>query len=211
MSHEERRRFLANISADTERLSQLVRRLLDLARADMASPQVDVAVDFNSIVRRIADAMSRKTFTVKADLPVTTTRIAVPEATVETVLTALIENARQAGATRVDIKARRQEGRLSLSVADNGPGIPPADRARVFEPFFTSRRAEGGSGLGLSIARSLLAASKGEIAVGKSETGARFDIKLPLAPGALFSARQNHGGETKPARRRRKMDDPSPL
>lgn len=200
MSDEERRRFLANISADTARLSQLVRRLLDLARADMAVPETDVAADLQGVVRRLADAMSLQGFSVRADLQAALPKVAVPEETLETVLTAVIENSRQAGARKVEIRSRRVEGKVVLSVTDDGPGIPPADFAKVFEPFFTSHRADGGSGLGLPIARSLLAASKAEIALVKSEAGARFDIRLPIAHAALFPARHDHKAGKRPAK-----------
>jgi signal transduction histidine kinase len=63
---------------------------------------------------------------------------------------------------------------VTVRVADNGKGIAEADRARIFEPFFTGNREAGGTGLGLPIARSLLAA-----------TGAAIDIE-PGGPGAIF-------------------------
>jgi two-component system sensor histidine kinase ChvG len=97
------------------------------------------------------------------------------------VLTALVENSRQAGATKVAIAARQAEEAVILAVTDNGPGIAEGDRARLFEPFFTTRREDGGTGLGLSIARSLLAASHAGIAVVPATSGAAFEITLPLA------------------------------
>jgi len=70
---------------------------------------------------------------------------------------------------------------LHVTVSDDGPGIPAADRARIFEPFFTTRRASGGSGLGLPIVNSLIAAGGGSLALAESESGACFEIVLPLA------------------------------
>ena len=181
MSEADRRRFLSNISADTRRLSQLVGRLMDLAKADMATPEAGVAADLEGTVRRLADAMSGPDFVIVLDLPPALPEVAAAPAAIETVLTTLIENARQAGASTVTIKARPTGHIVALTVTDNGPGIPKADLARVFEPFFTSRRTDGGSGLGLPIARSLLAASKGEITAVKAASGARFEVKLPVA------------------------------
>jgi signal transduction histidine kinase len=118
---------------------------------------------------------------VLLDLPAGLPPVAAPEATVETVLTTLVENSRQAGAKAVTIRAAVVGDEVVLRVTDNGPGVPAADRDRLFEPFFTSRRETGGTGLGLSIARSLLAACGGTIASVRAKEGARFEIFLPAA------------------------------
>ena len=91
----------------------------------------------------------------------------------------LVENSRQAGAAGVRIEAAAEGGRVRLRVSDDGPGVPPADHARIFEPFHTRRRAEGGSGLGLSIARRLTRSLGGELRV-ESEPGigSTFTIRL---------------------------------
>ncbi len=181
MSHEERERFLTNIAADSGRLNQLVTRLLDLARADMARPEAGIAVDVAPAARRVADALGGRGLTVSLDLPDALPRVAAPEATIETVLTVLVENSRQAGATAVAIAAAARGDRVMLAVTDDGPGVAESNRERLFEPFFTSRRAEGGTGLGLAIARSLLAASHGDISCERAQSGARFMVSLPIA------------------------------
>lgn len=181
MSREERERFLANIAADNGRLNQLVTRLLDLARADMARPEAGVAVEIAPSALRVADAQGDRGVAVTLDLPEPLPPVSVPEATLETVLTVLVENSRQAGATAVAVSAAVHEGRVVLAVTDDGPGVAEHDRERLFEPFFTSRRAEGGTGLGLAIARSLLAASQADIRCETAAKGARFVVTLPVA------------------------------
>jgi signal transduction histidine kinase len=182
MTPDERRRFLGNISADSARLSQLVGRLMDLARADMAMPQAGVLTDLASTARRVADAQGGgqggRGLDIALDLPADLPPVAAPEATIEAVLTALAENSRQAGATRLRISGAAVGDEIVLRIADNGPGVPTADRDRLFEPFFTSRRETGGTGLGLSIARSLLAASSGRISLVEGEAGAVFEVGL---------------------------------
>jgi signal transduction histidine kinase len=106
----------------------------------------------------------------------------VPAATVEAVMAVLLQNSRQAGAARVTVAAQVADEEVVLSVADDGPGVPAADRERLFEPFFTSRRAQGGTGLGLSIARSLLSASHGRLRLADTSTGALFEVALPRSP-----------------------------
>lgn len=89
-------------------------------------------------------------------------------------------NAFEAGATTVTIRSRTGGGFLLIDVADNGPGVPPAVAAQLFRPFTTGGRA-GGAGLGLAIARDLVRAHGGDIAL--TETGASgttFRFTLPL-------------------------------
>jgi signal transduction histidine kinase len=184
MTPAERQRFLGNIKADAERLSQLVGRLLDLARADMAQPDPDAAVDVADVARQVVDAFHRDGFAVAlvgtGELP----KVAVPASTVEAVLNTLLENARQAGSDRVEIGAAVRGNAVELGVTDNGRGIPAGDAERIFEPFFTTRRASGGTGLGLAISASLLRAGGGEIALDEPlATGTRFVVTLPAAGG----------------------------
>ena len=180
MSPEERRRFLDNIAADGRRLSALVTRLMDLARADMARPEAGLSVDLRPSLRKAVDAASPD-LAITLDLPQTLPPVAAPEATLEVVVSTMLENSRQAGATTVRITARVADGTVVLSLSDDGPGVTPADHRRVFEPFFTTRRSEGGAGLGLSIARALLAANQATLDLVPSEGGAVFEIGLPVA------------------------------
>ncbi|MHC9419838.1 sensor histidine kinase [Sphingomonas citri] len=180
MAAVDRDRFLANIAEDATRLTQLVSRLLDLARADMGEALDGVTTDPIVAARRVADAQPG--FDIRLDLASALPQVAVPQGAIEAVLTSLIENSRQSGAERVTITSEATSDELILVVSDNGPGIPPGDRDRVFEPFFTSRRTEGGTGLGLPIARSLLEAQGGTLALDQdAQSGATFRISLPLA------------------------------
>ncbi|HEX8535304.1 MAG TPA: HAMP domain-containing sensor histidine kinase [Allosphingosinicella sp.] len=179
MSEEERQRFLANAMGDADRLSHLLQRLLHLARADMTVSPEDSASDIAEPLRRVADA--HQGIAVVSDIPPDLALVAAPAELVESVLETLVENSQQAGASTVRIGARGEGGSVLLTVSDDGPGISGADHERVFEPFHTSRRAEGGSGLGLSIARSLLASCSGTIVSKASDGGACFEISLPAA------------------------------
>lgn len=181
MDEADRRRFLANAGADADRLTQLVTRLLELARADMAETDASAATDIALPLRRIADAWTDRGLAITLDLPEALPRAAMPGAMLEAIVESLVENSRQAGADQVRMAAAEADGEILLTIADNGPGIPEADRARIFEPFFTSRRAAGGTGLGLPIARSLLASHGGTIALGNTESGTCFEIRVPIA------------------------------
>lgn len=88
----------------------------------------------------------------------------------------------------VSVSVRAVDRRVELSVIDQGPGVPAIDRERVFEPFIRlpglRRDRTSGTGLGLSIAQRIVAAHRGEIAVGDADGGgARFVVSLPAAEG----------------------------
>ncbi|WP_249341015.1 MULTISPECIES: HAMP domain-containing sensor histidine kinase [unclassified Sphingomonas] len=181
MHEADRRRFLANAGADADRLAQLVSRLLELARADMAESDASAAADIALALHRIADAWTDRGLAIAIDVPDALPHAAMPGPMLEAIVGSLVENSRQAGADRVRMAATEAAGRIVLTVADDGPGIPEADRARIFEPFFTSRRSAGGTGLGLPIARSLLASHGGTIALAAAERGTCFEIRVPAA------------------------------
>lgn len=170
MTAEERSRFLGNAGADADRLQRLVQRLLDLARADMAVPQ-RVHCDPLAVMSRVADAIPALSVGTSGD----SGEIPIDEDTLATVLTILMQNSVDAGARRATLDVSIA-GEPTLLYADDGPGIPAADRGRVFAPFFTSRRARGGTGLGLPIARSLLSASEATIELVPSKQRAAFKL-----------------------------------
>lgn len=105
-------------------------------------------------------------------------------------LTNLVVNALQAAGAGgfVRIEAGRADGRVRIAIRDDGPGIPAELAERIFEPFFTTR--SGGTGLGLAVARAVVAAHGGEIAVhGAPGAGATFTVSLPEADaGRALSA-----------------------
>ncbi len=180
MSAAERARFLGNIGDDNARLSHLVARLLDLARADMARPGAEARAEIAAAAHRVADAVSDDSFTVTVDLSPRLPLVAVPASAIEAVVSTLADNSRQAGARHAWVSAEVEGEAVRLIFADDGPGVASPDRHRLFEPFFTTRRADGGTGLGLAIALSLMQAHGGGVALGDVETGARFEVTLPL-------------------------------
>jgi signal transduction histidine kinase len=184
MTTAERSRFLQIIASDTDRLDRLVRRLLDLARADVLTPGAERA-PVNEILDRLSRSFAEKgvAVTVEQALPVLTVRMA-PE-TFESIVANLIDNARQHGGDKVRVQlVSRSIGTVAgtlveLEVMDNGPGISVGNRERIFRPFFTTARDRGGSGLGLAIVQALVSAHGGTIDLASSKVGARFVIRLP--------------------------------
>ncbi|MBB4122853.1 sensor histidine kinase [Martelella radicis] len=98
------------------------------------------------------------------------------------ILSQLLRNAEDHGATCVTLAAQESGKTVEVTIADDGSGISPGNQDRVFDPFFTTRRSEGGTGMGLAIARNIIAAHGGTIALspaGSTVTGACFLICLP--------------------------------
>lgn len=181
MATAERERFLANMAQDAERLNRLVSRLMVLAQADMQGGDPHASAQLTPIAAQLADGLSRADFTIAVSLPAKLPELAIDAAALEAVLATLIENSAQAGAGEVTITASVVGSEAVIELADNGPGIPPADRERVFDPFFTSKREAGGTGLGLAIARALVENSRGHLALAETDQGATFRLTLPLA------------------------------
>lgn len=98
------------------------------------------------------------------------------------VLLGLLVNAAQAAPPggEICLAARSRDGAVELAVSDSGPGVPAELRERIFEPFFTTRPQ--GTGLGLAVARRIVEAHGGRIAVGEAPGGgAAFTVRLPVA------------------------------
>jgi signal transduction histidine kinase len=180
MSPEQRARFLANVDADAKRLTRLVQRLLELARADSmtATPaQVELAPVLEALATRaraegVADVHVAP---VPAGL-----KLALPAEVLDDVLWQLVTNARQHGGEGVRVELAVEgdgAGPVRVVVRDNGKGISEANRARIFDAFFTTARERGGTGLGLTISQSMLRAF-----------GAGLEL-LPVkgTPGAAFA------------------------
>jgi signal transduction histidine kinase len=174
MSPEERARFLAIAREAADRLDHLVRRLLDLARADVLTPG-----DERPDVRRAREELAGPRVRVECDPDTGSVRMSAD--TLAEIVGSLLDNARLHGdeGVTVTLTARRTGDTVEIVVADDGPGISPANASRIFTPFFTTARERGGSGLGLAIVRSLLAAHGGTIRLEPGGPGARFVVGIP--------------------------------
>ena len=127
----------------------------------------------------------RSRSTSPADLP----PLDVDPVLVEQVLINVLDNAAKYApeGTRIAISARGEGARVRIAVADEGPGIPARDRARVFDMFYRVARADGqraGTGLGLAICKGIVDAHGGDIRALPAKpdgTGTRIEIVLPIA------------------------------
>ena len=91
----------------------------------------------------------------------------------------LLLNALDFARTRIQITTRAVDSQAEVLVADDGPGVPPADRERIFQRFVTTR--PGGNGLGLSTSREIAEAHGGTLSLVDTDSGAAFAVRLPAA------------------------------
>ena len=82
---------------------------------------------------------------------------------------------------RVAEVERGPDRAVLLDMQDNGRGIPPANRDKIFTPFFTTNRDNGGTGLGLRIVQTMIESHSGKIELGETQSGTLFTLQLPLA------------------------------
>ena len=183
----------------TRRLKVLAEDLLELARLDAQTdePWRDVLLleVLESAEQSIADDLRGKG--VALDFRVSDVSVRTRRTDLERMLRTLLENAMRHSSSgdKVEVSAATSSSAIVISVADSGPGVPPADRTRVFEPFWrgAEQQATGapGAGLGLAIARQIARAHGGDIELGESSTGgALFRITLPRTrppPGAKIA------------------------
>ncbi|MFF7756982.1 sensor histidine kinase [Streptomyces griseorubiginosus] len=164
---------------DTVRLQRLAADLLLLARLDAGERRGDARVDLGELAVRCA--RGRDGVTVEAPaVEVTGSR-----GQLERVLGNLLDNAQRHARTAVAVTVRRDGEWAVVSVADDGSGVPAADRERVFERFVrldeARARDDGGAGLGLAIARDVAVRHGGTLTVRDAPAGgALFELRLPV-------------------------------
>lgn len=165
------------IGEEISRLESLTHDLLQLARPlDPRRQRIDLAELLASTVDRLRVLRADLRFDFEPHQPV---EVSADPGLLQLALENLLRNAAQVspkcGAIRVTISAASEQ--TLVAIDDEGPGIPPGDRLRIFEPFFSTRAA--GTGLGLSIVQRIVRAHGGEIRVGESDLGgARFEVIL---------------------------------
>lgn len=174
---------------DTDRLERLCSDLLLLARIDAAQPAASVRLDLSDLVRDAVDSRlgDRVPVRVRAEAGVV---VEGSELWLTRVVTNLLDNAQRFAAGRVELtlctSGPPRARTAVLEVRDDGPGIPPADRERVFERFTrlddSRSRDHGGAGLGLAIARDLATHHGGTLTAEHSPGGARMVLRLPVLP-----------------------------
>ena len=178
---DEGRELVGFIESETERLNRLVSAMLDTARPRAPSY---AAVDMHDLIGKsiamLGAQADRKQVSVTASLRAARPVIECDAEQITQVLLNLLMNGLQIldHGGRIELATYDDDRFLAIEIADDGPGIDPAERTRVFEAFFFKR--EGGIGLGLAIVQQIVGAHGGEIEAAESRLGgALFRIRLP--------------------------------
>ncbi len=188
LTAEEQAELSHAVVAEGERLAVLVEKLLDLSQlqAGRAEPRRDwISLEDVLLAARegVASAGGGIRVSVEPQLP----DARADAAQLERAFANLLENAaRYSGGRPVSVQARSTATRLLVRIVDQGPGIDPSERDRIFEPFYRGTRAGPdhwpGSGLGLAIAKGFIEANDGTISVESLPgQGTTFIVTLPLA------------------------------
>tara|TARA_R110002110_G_scaffold26911_1_gene98392 strand:+ start:12754 stop:13848 length:1095 start_codon:yes stop_codon:yes gene_type:complete len=190
-TEESRRDLLATILDESRRLDRHIQNLLDMTRLgqgklSLARDWVDVSDIISSAVSRLGSVLEpvQVSINVPADAPL----LYVHGVLIEQALVNLLDNAArfspEGGLITVDVRPCQDS--LEIRVCDQGPGIPAAEKEKIFDMFYTARQGDcgdlQGTGLGLAICRGMVAAHGGTVTAedGSDGTGSCFRIRLPL-------------------------------
>jgi two-component system sensor histidine kinase KdpD len=173
------------IETESQRLARMVGDLLDLSRIQAGA--VDPRTDWCDLRDVVAGAAAQvraagHDHPVSIELPAELPLVQADASQLERVFTNLIDNAVRFSPPDVPVRISGGSGagRVTVRVTDRGRGIPAAQRAQVFEPFFRGRDSGGGSGLGLAICRGFVEANRGRIQLSSSD-GTSFAVSFPVA------------------------------
>ncbi len=183
-------KLLARSQEGAGRVKQIVQDLRTFSRTDQAEL---TQVSLNDAIQRTLALMEPRTkngIVVERDLG-DLPEVRCYSGQLNQVFMNLLMNACDAldGRGKISVRTRPEPGGVMLEFADDGPGMSPEVRSRIFEPFFTTKPVGKGTGLGLSISHGIIERHGGSMTVDSAPgAGARFTIRLPLAPPAELEA-----------------------
>jgi signal transduction histidine kinase len=184
--------LLGVVSQETSRLRVLVDDLLLLARTDDATDNPSrTEVDLDDLAR-VEAKRAQAGVTLEVEIHTEPAKVRGNAAQLQRAIRNLVDNAREHANRRIRVVTRTSNGMAVVEVSDDGPGVPIADRERIFERFVRQddsrqRRMGGSTGLGLAIVAGIAARHGGRAryaeAVDAAYPGARFRLELPLEDG----------------------------
>ncbi|MGI9085717.1 MAG: sensor histidine kinase [Aeromicrobium sp.] len=173
----------SDLLEDSSRMESLVQDLLFLAREDAVAAPPSTPVDLDDVVlEEVARVRPTAPVPIHAE-GVSAAPVLGRRDDLARLVRNLLDNAAAYATGRVDVSLSATDERVELAVVDDGPGVAPEDRPRIFERFYradpTRNRQSGGTGLGLAIADAVAKAHEGTITVDEGAAGGRFVVSLP--------------------------------
>ena len=190
----EQKELLDRIQAETRRIHGIIRDLLDFSRRGVESDELEMTSDLRRViddaVNLVQPLKELRAVTLQVDCPQKLPRVIGPQQRLTQVLLNLLLNAADSlqgqgqgqGRIRVEAAPGEQNGYLTLSVSDDGPGIDEKILDALFEPFTTTKPPGKGTGLGLAISHTLIESLGGTLTASNPQGGgARFEMRLRIA------------------------------
>ena len=183
-----RTRLLGTINLELSRLRGLVDNLMTLARDDVDAAALKLAeVDLDDLLGAEVERL-RATSAHTVEVSLSPVRVYADARRLQQALRNLVANAEQHARSTVRLALRESAGRATVTIDNDGPGIDPAQRDRIFERFVrldeSRSRDAGGSGLGLAIARTAARAHRGDVLATEAADGwCRFELSVPVGNG----------------------------
>ena len=186
LDEETRAQFLGQLRGQVARMRKLATELLDLSRLESGALELrPEPTDVGQLAREVADEFTPAIATREAELEVRAApdpiEIDCDPERVAQVMRILLDNAlvHTPAGTTIVVSAARENGHVTLEVADSGLGIRHQTMPHIFEPFFTSADGARGAGLGLAIARELAEQMRGQLTVRSAPGQTAFKLTLP--------------------------------
>jgi signal transduction histidine kinase len=179
---------LDRLRSSSRRMERLVEDLLVLASTEEQGTSRRAELDLDELVLRHLEPLRLRHHPALDTGGLGGARIWGDPDQLERVVANLLDNAERHAASSIAVELRTVDGAAELVVADDGPGIPEAERKRVFDRFtrvdIARDRRRGGAGLGLAIVRRIVEHHGGSIEVADSPAGTRMVVRLPVDPGS---------------------------
>jgi len=188
------REIIGSAEGSTQTMTDLVNKLLLLSQAEaqsasgpgMGQAVADVVPAVTAVLEDLVVLAQRKQIDLGADMPTDSVKVRINEWMLVAVISNLVDNAIRytPDGGEVTVAVSVAQGFATLAVSDNGPGIPPEARPKVFDRFYRNAQPhQQGSGLGLAIVKEIVVAAQGNISLlpGIDGNGVTFAVSLPLA------------------------------
>jgi len=182
--------YVSTIDEEVQHMSSLVNELLSFSKASLGASAALEPVNLAETVSRAVERERTDGAAIQVDVPASLSVTAQPDYLFRSVSNVLRNAIRYAGADGpIEISARQVETQAVISVADHGPGVPPAELEEILKPFYrpegARQRETGGVGLGLAIVRSCMEACGGTVTCrNRNPKGFLVELRIPIQPSA---------------------------